>query len=166
MIKRLHQAEDLLLALLAIALVLLAGFQLAARWPMISQFLPTMTWADSVLKALVLWLAMLGALAAARDDKHLGMDALLHVLKPTAKRIAKSLACLFACAVAGYVAWWSYQYVLLERESPSDVHSLIPSWLVIGIFPISFAGMSVRFLLHAIHVWRVSDLNSSLQVQS
>jgi TRAP-type C4-dicarboxylate transport system permease small subunit len=156
MIKRLHQAEDLLLATLAIVLVLLAGLQIAARWQVIAQFLPNLTWADSVLKSLVLWLAMLGALAAARDDKHLGMDALLHVLGHTAKRLAKSAACLFAFAVSAYVAWWGYQYVLFERDSPSDVHSLFPSWMVVSIFPIAFAGMALRFLLHTINVWRKS----------
>ena len=156
MLKRLHQFEDAVLASLALLLVGLAGLQIAARWHVIAQFLPDggIPWADSVLKSTVLWLAMLGALTAARDDKHLGMDALVHVLSPNTKRVVRTLAFLFAAAVSGYVAYYGYQFVLLERESPSDSNSVIPGWLVAAIFPIAFFGMSLRFFLHAVKAAR------------
>jgi TRAP-type C4-dicarboxylate transport system permease small subunit len=149
--QRLHQLEDWLLAALALMLVGLASLQIAARWPMIAQFLPDggIPWADSVMKSTVLWLAMLGALAAARDDKHLGMDALVHVLKPSGKKIARTLALLFAAGISAYVAYWGFQYVLLERESPSDPNSVITGWWVACIFPFAFAGMALRFFAHA-----------------
>ena len=110
----------------------------------IAQFLPDggIPWADSVLKSTVLWLAMLGALTAARDDKHLGMDALVHVLSPNAKRVVRALAFVFAAAVSGYVAYYGYEFVLLEHESPSDINSVIPGWIVAAIFPIAFLGYS------------------------
>lgn len=151
MLKRLHQFEDAVLASLALLLVGLAGLQIAARWHVIAQFLPDggIPWADSVLKSTVLWLAMLGALTAARDDKHLGMDALVHVLTPNAKRAVRALAFVFAAGVSGYVAYYGYEFVLLERDSPSDSNSVIPGWIVAAIFPIAFLGMSLRFFLHA-----------------
>ena len=156
MLKRLHQFEDAVLASLALLLVGLAGLQIAARWHVIAQFLPDggIPWADSVLKSTVLWLAMLGALTAARDDKHLGMDALVHVLSPNTKRVVRTLAFLFAAAVSGYVAYYGYQFVLLERESPSDANSVIPGWLVAAIFPIAFFGMALRFFLHGVKAAR------------
>ncbi len=156
--KRLHQLEDGILAGLALLLVGLAGLQIAARWHIVAQFLPDggIPWADSVLKSTVLWLAMLGALTAAREDKHLGMDALVHVLSPNGKRIARTLALIFAALVAGYVAYYGYQYVLLERESPSDSNSVIPGWIVAAIFPIAFVGMALRFLLHAVNAARAT----------
>lgn len=156
MVKRLNQFEDALLASLALLLVGLAGLQIAARWHLIAQFLPDggMPWADSVLKSTVLWLAMLGALTAARDDKHLGMDALVHVLTPNKKRLVRAIAYLFAAAVSGYVAYYGYEFVLLERESPSDANSVIPGWIVASIFPITFLGMALRFFLHAIKAVR------------
>ena len=150
MLKRLHQFEDSVLASLALLLVGLAGLQIAARWHLIAQFLPDggIPWADSVLKSTVLWLAMLGALTAARDDKHLGMDALVHVLSPNA------VAFVFAAAVSGYVAFYGYEFVLLERESPSDSNSVIPGWIVAAIFPIAFLGMALRFFVHGYNAAR------------
>ncbi len=147
--KTLHRAEDVLLALLAIAFVLLAGAQVGVRFFADGGLL----WADSVLKSMVLWLVMLGALAAARDDKHLGMDALLHFLKPTPKRIAIMIsmaAASFACVM---MCKFSYHFVELERESPSDAHSAIAAWKVLSILPIAFAGMALRFAWKAISVW-------------
>ena len=156
MLKRLHQFEDAVLASLALLLVGLAGLQIAARWHLIAQFLPDggIPWADSVLKSTVLWLAMLGALTAARDDKHLGMDALVHVLSPNAKRIVRAVAFVFAAAVSGYVAFYGYEFVLLERESPSDSNSVIPGWIVAAIFPIAFLGMALRFFVHGYNAAR------------
>jgi TRAP-type C4-dicarboxylate transport system permease small subunit len=156
--RRLHQIEDAFLATLALLLVGLAGLQIAARWHIVAQFLPDggLPWADSVLKSTVLWLAMLGALTAARDDKHLGMDALLHVLPPWGKKIARTLTLIFAGLVCAYVAYYGYQYVLLERESPSDANSFIPGWIVAVIFPFAFSGMALRFLLHALNAIRTN----------
>ena len=167
MLKRLHQFEDVILASLALLLVGLAGLQIAARWHVIAQFLPDggIPWADSVLKSTVLWLAMLGALTAARDDKHLGMDALVHVLSPNAKRVVRTLAFLFAAAISAYVAYYGYEFVLLERESPSDSNSVIPGWIVAAIFPIAFLGMSLRFFLHAYKAaWRNPDVSEPIVV--
>lgn len=167
MLKRLHQFEDAVLATLALLLVGLAGLQIAARWHVIAQFLPDggIPWADSVLKSTVLWLAMLGALTAARDDKHLGMDALVHVLSPNAKRVVRTLAFLFAASISAYVAYYGYEFVLLERESPSDSNSVIPGWIVAGIFPIAFLGMSLRFFLHAYKAaWRNPDVSEPIVV--
>jgi C4-dicarboxylate transporter, DctQ subunit len=156
MLKRLHQLEDGILAALALSLVGLAALQIAARWHIVAQFLPDggIPWADSILKTTVLWLAMLGALTATREEKHLGMDALLHVLRPSAKKAARALAFLFAAVVAGYVAHAGYDYMLLERESPSDANSVISGWIVALIYPICFSGMALRFALHAFSALR------------
>jgi TRAP-type C4-dicarboxylate transport system permease small subunit len=148
-IKTLHRAEDLLLALLAIAFVALAGAQVGVRFFADGGLL----WADSVLKSMVLWLVMLGALAAARDDKHLGMDALLHFLRPTAKRIAIMISMAAACFACVMMYKFSLHFVQLERESPSDAHSAIAAWKVLSILPIAFAGMALRFAWKATSVW-------------
>lgn len=153
MIKRLHQIENLVLATWALLLVLLAALQIAARWHVVAQFLPDggLPGVDAVLKISVLWLAMLGALAAARDEKHLGMDALVHALPGNGQRIARALAFGFAALICAYVSYYGYQFVRLEYESPSEAHGLVPTWLVACIFPFAFAGMAVRFLIHTIN---------------
>ena len=37
-------------------------------------------WADELIKLMVLWLAMVGSIAASRDDRHIRIDALARLI--------------------------------------------------------------------------------------
>jgi TRAP-type C4-dicarboxylate transport system permease small subunit len=87
----------------------------------------------------------------------LGMDALLHVMPPWGRKMARTLTLIFTGLVCAYVAHYGYQYVLLERDSPSDANSFIPGWIVALIFPFAFCGMAIRFLLHAVKAVKVNN---------
>ena len=89
----LERVENGLIAVLVLAMVLLAGAQILLR----NLFGTGIEWADPLLRALVLWTAMLGALAAARDDKHIGLD-LRHALRA---RTRKTCIALRRAAVRG-----------------------------------------------------------------
>jgi TRAP-type C4-dicarboxylate transport system permease small subunit len=142
----LHKIEDALLAILALALVLIAGAQIAARFFGAGGLL----WADSLLKTLVLWLVMLGAMAAARTESHLGIDALTHALPLALKRASRALAFGFAGLISLLACFYGYQLVRFELESPSDVHGLLPSWLVLAIIPVAFFGIALRMFKSAV----------------
>ena len=141
LLNTLHRIEDALLALLTTALVLIAGAQIGARFFVDGSLL----WADSLLKSLVLWLVMLGALAAARTESHLGIDSLTHWLGPKGQRFSRFAAFSFAALMSLIAAYYGLELVRFERESPSDVHGLLPSWIVLLIIPTAFAGMTLRF---------------------
>src|SRR6478752_4357179 len=71
-LRGLHRVEDLLLAGLLGALLLLGVAQIVLR-----VFFDTgLEWAEPVSRSGVLWLALLGALGATRQRKHIAMDAL------------------------------------------------------------------------------------------
>lgn len=144
--RALHKTEDWLLTILALVLVAVASGQIVAR-----VFGGAVPHADQVLKICVLWLAMLGAMAAARAGKHLGMDALLHVMPRWMSQISKAIGFLFAAWVCAKFCQYGYQFVQFERENPSgSPEDLIESWKVLWAFPIGFGGMALRFLWHAI----------------
>ena len=145
----LRRLEDGLLALLALTLVAIAGAQIALRFFADSGF----SWADSLMRTLVLWLAMLGALAASRQNKHLGMDALTHNLPQLGKQLARTLAFLFAAAICVWCTYLAYNLVQLEWQSPSEGAGALPGWLVLLILPVAFAGMAIRFAIHTCNVW-------------
>lgn len=149
MLKWLHRLEDGLLALLALALVGIAGAQIVLRFFADSGF----SWADSLMRTLVLWLAMLGALAASRQNKHLGMDALTHSMPQLGKQLARTLAFLFAAAICVWCAYLAYDLVQLEWQSPSEGSGTLPGWVVLLILPVAFAGMAIRFAIHTRNVW-------------
>jgi len=143
--RALARFEDLLVTLLTAALVLLAGAQIVARLA----FNEGSASLDPALRAMVLWIALLGAMIAAREDKHLAIDALSRVLRAGAARVARVIAYLAAAAATALLAWYSFALVRSEYESATIAFASVPAWAIEAIMPFAFAAMTLRFLIHA-----------------
>lgn len=141
-LQRLHRAEDLLLAGLLLALLLLSVAQIALRL----LFDTGLEWAEPMSRAGVLWLALLGALGATRARKHIAIDALPRVLPPGPQRVAWVVSHLSAAVVAATLAWLGAGMVGLEREAPVPFVAGIASWVPMLAFPAGFGLMALRFL--------------------
>jgi C4-dicarboxylate transporter DctQ subunit len=144
-LQRLHRAEDLLLAGLLLALLLLAVAQIALRL----LFDTGLEWAEPMSRAGVLWLALPGALGATRARKHIAIDALPRVLSPGPQRLAWVVSHLAAAVIAATLAWLGAGMVGLEREAPVPFVAGIASWVPMLAFPAGFGLMALRFLLVA-----------------
>ena len=107
-------------------------------------------WADELLKLTVLWLAMIAAIAACRDNRHIRIDALSHLLPATAIRISRIVVDLFAAAVCGVIAWQAWRYLQLEIEFEDKVLIDIPAWLAHAVVPVAFALTGYRFIVGVI----------------
>ena len=73
-------------------------------------------WTDEMLRMLVLWIAVAGAVAASRSDKHINIAILDRFLPDRLKLAVKIVIHLFTAAVCGVVAWHSVQFVQMSRE--------------------------------------------------
>jgi TRAP-type C4-dicarboxylate transport system permease small subunit len=144
-LRWLDRIENGLIAVLVLAMVLLAGAQILLR----NLFDSGIEWADPLLRALVLWTAMLGALAAARDDKHIGLDLVTHFVHGRAKRILRVVALVFAAAVSAAMAWYGCNLVMLDYGSGTNAFARVPSWCVELILPVGFALLALRLAIHA-----------------
>ncbi len=142
---RLHRAEDLLLAALALGLLGLAVAQIALRLV----FDSGLDWAEMAGRAGVFWLALLGALGATRDRRHIAIDALPRVLPPWAQRLAWWVSQSAAAALCAAMAWLGWGLVQLEREAPVPFIAGVPSWWPMLVLPAGFGLMALRFLLAA-----------------
>jgi TRAP-type C4-dicarboxylate transport system permease small subunit len=135
--------EDGILAALVLTLVGLAGAQILLR----DLFNSGIAWADPVMRDLVLWTGMLGALAAVRDDKHIALDVLQRFLSALVQKIARAVTLLFTAAVCGAMAW--YCFVMLQNDIGSGSSGPLPAWVPETILPLAFALMGLRFVLRA-----------------
>lgn len=124
-------------------MILLAVGQIVLR----ELFSTGFVWADELVKLLVLWLAMIGSIAASRDNRHIRIDALSHVLPDFANRVIRVIVDLFAAVVCGVVAWHSYRWTLQEIEFGDTVLINTPAWIAHIVVPIAFAVMAYRFLV-------------------
>ncbi len=136
-------AENVALVVLFSTMMLLAVGQIVLR----EVFDTGIVWTEELIKLIVLWLAMVGSIAAARDDRHIRIDALSHVLSDRGKDVVRIIVDLFAAGVCGVLAWYTFEYLLLEKEWGMSVLIETPAWVAHVIVPIAFVLVCYRFLV-------------------
>ncbi len=146
-LARLDQAgrlvEDVLLVTLLGGMMLIAVGQVIAREIFETGFF----WAGELVRLMVLWLAMVGSIAACRDNRHIRIDAISHLLSDRAVGITRMLVDTFAAVVCGVIAWNAWRYLQLEIEFEDTVLTDTPAWVAHLVVPVAFALLSYRFLV-------------------
>ena len=135
--------ENLLLVGLLGGMMLLSVAQIIAREVFETGFF----WSGELIKIMVLWLAMVGAVAACREDRHIRIDAISHLLSERAIGIVRLLVDTFAAGVCAVIAWHAWRYVQLEMEWEDTVLIDTPAWIIHLIMPVAFGLLSYRFLV-------------------
>lgn len=135
----------------AFLIALLGGMMLLAVAQIVLRevFNTGFVWAGELLKLMVLWLTMIAAIAACRDNRHIRIDALSHVLPDKAMRVSRVVVDLFAAAVCAVIAWHAWRYLQLEIEFGDTVLIDTPAWIAHVVIPVSFAIVSYRYLVSA-----------------
>ncbi len=146
-IARLDQAgrlvEDVLLVTLLGGMMLVAVGQVIAREIFETGFFL----AGELIRLMVLWLAMVGSIAACRENRHIRIDAISHLLSDRAVGIVRMLVDTFAAVVCGVIAWNAWRYLQLEIEFEDTVLIDTPAWVAHLVVPVAFALLSYRFLV-------------------
>ena len=139
-------AEDTLLVVLLSSLIGLGTFQIAMR----NFGGSSPAWVEELLRIFVLWLAMTGAMAAARSANHITIDLVSRMVAPRARHAIALLSSLFTAAVSLTVAYYCLEFVKIEYEFGSTVLKGVSAWIVQLIMPVGFAAIAVRYLCHSI----------------
>lgn len=139
-----HWLENVLLVCLLGAMIGLAVLQIVLR----NGFETGIPWLAPMLRALVLWIAMAGAIVASRDRRHISSDLIGRFLPKPWLRYTGLITCWATSGICLAVAWYSFQFVRMEYESPSMAFANVPSWLCESIIPAAFALIAVRYFTH------------------
>lgn len=135
--------ENVLLVSLLAAMMLLSVWQIIAR----EIFETGLYWSGEFVRITVLWLAMIGAVAACREDRHIRIDAISHLMSARTISAVRLLVDTFAAVVCATVAWHAWRYIQLEIEFEDTVLVDTPAWLAHIVVPIGFALLSYRFFV-------------------
>ena len=138
--------ETWLIVVILGGLILLGAAQILLR----NVFSLGFSWADGLARLAVLWLALLGALAASRDGRHITMGALARVLPGRLRLVAAVCADVCGSAVSAALAWVSWRFVSDSREFGDTLLGEIPAWWLQAVMPIAFALMAWQFAAHAL----------------
>ena len=138
--------NSLLIGLLAL-MVGLAGTQILFRNLLDLSLLE----ADQLLRMLVLWVALLGAVAASRDRKHISVDVLSRFLPARLHAGVRAFTDLFTIGVCLLLAWQSVRFVQDERAMAEQAFGAVPVWVTELILPAAFLLIALRYALHLRH---------------
>jgi C4-dicarboxylate transporter DctQ subunit len=145
-LARIELAEQVLLGLLVGAMVVLAALQILLR----NAWGRGITWADPFLGSAMLWITLLGALAATGRRKHIAIDLVSNFVPAGARRVFQIITDLAAAVVCGFLAAAAVRYVGFQREMGDEAFAGIRQWVVLLILPAGFGLMSLRFFAQGV----------------
>lgn len=142
-IKLINAFEDGLLVVILSSMIIFAVYQIIAR----NLFGEGVVWIDPLLRTLVLWIGLSGAVVATRTDNHIRIDIFAKYFPPHILKYVQRIAYLFTLLVCLLIAWHAARFVYSEYEYGTIAFSGVPAWLTASIIPVSFFLIAVRYVL-------------------
>lgn len=134
------------------SLIVLASSQILLR----NVFSTGLVWGDGLIRLMVLWLALVGAITASRENKHIKIDLLMRWLSKPLQRLAALTTDIFTAIVTGLLAWHSWRFVQESRFYGDLLMGDWPAWIFQLILPVGFFLICCRYVLRAINELRGS----------
>ncbi len=142
-ISFLHQIEDLILTGLLLGMIGMAVSQIFLR----NIFDSGILWGDELVRILVLWIGLVGAMIASRSNNHITIDIISRYLPEKIKRISILITSAFTAIVCAIMTGFSLKFVILEKQDGLTAFADVPAWICESIIPIAFAVITARYLI-------------------
>ncbi len=142
-LRLIDKGESLVLCVLLTAMILLACVQILLR----TFFATGLLWADPLIRYLVLWCGLIGAIAATGQGKHIALDIIGDSLPPKFEPWVALITHLFCTLAAGGLTWAGWRFLGGEIETGGFGPLSLPLWFWNGIFPTAFGLITLKYLL-------------------
>ncbi len=142
-----QRIEDYILVSLLLVMITMAVFQIFLR----NFFDSGIVWGDSLVRVLVLWIGLIGAMVASRTDNHISIDILSRYLPSQIKRFTTLFTHVFTAVVTALMAWFSLSFVQMEMNDKLIAFANVPAWVCEMIIPIAFVVICIRYTLFSIN---------------
>lgn len=106
-------------------------------------------WAEEVATACFVWSVFIGSAAGFRNKAHVGVDMIVDLFPPGARKVTTVVIDLVLLAINGYISYIAVIYISLSYKKPTPVLDISTAYISSSIL-ISFALMtiySVNFLV-------------------
>jgi TRAP-type C4-dicarboxylate transport system permease small subunit len=137
--------EDGLLMLILVSMIVLSFLQIMLR----NVLGIGLVWIDPLVRQMLLWVALMGAVVATRDHNHITVDAVSRFLPPGRISYAASLICdTFAMIICALLTYSTFLVFQMEFHDPRGGYIMpgIPLWGSLATLPLAFAVMTLRFV--------------------
>ncbi len=143
LLRLLDKGESAMLCLLLTAMILLTCGQIILR----IFFASGLIWAEPLLRYLVLWCGLLGAVSATSRDKHIALDIAGNFLPKQIEPFITLVTLLFCTLAAAGLTWAGWRFLRGELEYGGNSLLSLPSWFWNCIFPIAFGLIALKYML-------------------
>ncbi|MCP3941765.1 MAG: TRAP transporter small permease [Desulfobacteraceae bacterium] len=147
-ISLVQKIEDGILVGLLLIMITMAVLQIFLR----NFFDSGILWGDSMVRILVLWIGLIGAMVASRTDNHISVDILSRYLSVRIKKITTLVVHIFTVVVTALMAWFSLKFVIMEMGDNFIAFGNVPAWVCETIIPIAFLVICIRYTLFSINL--------------
>ncbi len=144
--RALRRVESALLVGLLGAMIGVAVYQVLAR----NLFDAGLIWGDPMVRVALLWVTLVGGMAAAANDQHIRIDLVTRFASPAASRHFGRLTSAFTAVVCFALAWFSVTLVLWDYRDGTTGFGVVPAWVCELIIPIGAGVMGLRYLVRAL----------------
>jgi TRAP-type C4-dicarboxylate transport system permease small subunit len=109
----------------------------------------SLDWSELFVRLLVLWVTFLGASLVTRENKHIKIDLLTHLMPATWSPYRELLLSVSGAIVSALMIRASLFYISTELSFGGNVFLNVPTWVGQVIMPAGFSLIWFRFLLRA-----------------
>jgi len=151
--SRYERLEEIVLVSLVVLMVLLGFLQILFR----NLISIGIIWIDPVVRHLVLWIALLGASIATRENRHISIDILSGRISPDRYARIQGGMQLFSALVCLLLVQPAIQFLQNDYEAGKTLAFGIPLWVSQAVMPVMMTVIGVRFLLQGLRnlrLWR------------
>jgi TRAP-type C4-dicarboxylate transport system permease small subunit len=141
-----ERLEEILLVSLVILMVSLGFLQILFR----NLISVGIVWIDSLVRHLVLWIALLGASIATRENRHITIDVISGRVSPDYYSRIQGAVQLFSALVCLLLVYPAIRFVQNDYVAGKTLAFGIPLWLSQAIMPAMMLVMGARFLLQGL----------------
>ena len=135
--------EDGFLVALLLAILAMAVVQIVLR----NLFDTGIIWGDILVRILVLWIGMTGAVVASRRGEHISVDIITRYLPSAARSVVSAAVATLTAAVCAVASYYSFKFVAAEAAFGGTAFAGVPVWICQAIIPVGFAVIALRYLL-------------------
>lgn len=141
--KYLDRLEEWIISLMLFAMTALAFMQVVRRYVFNTGF----SWSLELTGVFFAVMIFVGISYGVRVGSHIGVDALVNLLGPQARRTVSIVAVALCLVYVGFILYGSSIYVSKMREVGVELDDMpIQRWYVLSILPIGYALVGLRFL--------------------
>ena len=143
-----ERLEETLLVSLVVLMVSLGFLQILFR----NLISVGIVWIDPLVRHLVLWVALLGASVATRENRHIVIDVLSGRVSAVYYSRVQGAVQLFSALVCLLLVYPAIRFVQNDYVAGKTLAFGIPLWLSQAIMPTMMLVMGARFLLQGLKV--------------